>query len=145
MSRFDLIALEIADKSDLSDDKVVWAVNALRKLCIASPSANKHLMIGGFDDDPRELSEIPEVRDFVCRFFAGLMESYSGKIIDLRLDKESLLTLAVCCFGTVRHAENDEVQHDLTWDQWPFAMTWNIARGVNELHKALVAVGALPA
>lgn len=64
-----MIVFSVASKGDMNRRAMAAAVLAWRALKI-EPSTAITMHFGGYDDDPRELWQIPEVCSFVQRFCA---------------------------------------------------------------------------
>jgi hypothetical protein len=64
-----VIAFSIGEKSDLSRKALATVVLSWRALQI-TPSTAIIIHFGGYDDDPRELWQIPEVCGFIQKFCA---------------------------------------------------------------------------
>lgn len=70
-----------------------------------------HLFISGYDEDPRELFEIEEVRDFVSHLDKMFPYWFFYLVIDRK--NRSLHLLLTCCCRVVRHEDgNIEVNID---------------------------------
>ena len=55
------------------------------------------LIIDGYDDDPREVYAIPEVR----RFYQQLWERWPYWLYFCNLDTENLMMMVMCCLGSL--------------------------------------------
>jgi hypothetical protein len=89
-----LMLIEIGTKKQLSRQIARNNARALAQtMSLLSPTDVVDLSIGGFDDDPREIWEIPEARDFFVTFADTLLAA--------RVDMERLLLQAreviACC------------------------------------------------
>jgi hypothetical protein len=63
------LIFQIGDKSDLGRKALAYAVMSWRRLQRdIQPSTMIMLTFGGYDSDPRELWQIPEVRQFTQKF-----------------------------------------------------------------------------
>jgi hypothetical protein len=69
-----LVQLTIGARGSLTRSFAKAAAKAWRETLGRHPKATFGLSIAGYDDDPRELVDFPEVRDYVCRWarFAGV-------------------------------------------------------------------------
>lgn len=70
MNRFDIVMLVIGGRGELEERHVRNAADKYRDLRALNPDAVVGLSLSGYDDDPREIYEIPEARDYVKRFAA---------------------------------------------------------------------------
>ena len=59
--------------------------------------------IEGYDDDPREIHCIPEVR----RFYAAFHEAWPCWLYFCNLDDDALKTMVVCCLNTLEAMKQD--------------------------------------
>jgi hypothetical protein len=72
------------------------------------PGATIVVSVGGYDDDKRELWEIPEVCGYVLDVFDAVFEDWpSGNLDDLNLHDESR-TIVLACTGVLRVAGRDQ-------------------------------------
>ncbi len=55
------------------------------------------LMIGGYDEDPREIYAIPEIR----RFYQQLWKQWPYWLYFCNLDTENLMMMVMCCLGSL--------------------------------------------
>lgn len=91
---YDTAIIQIGGKGSLTDKTLRKMAPAVRKILAHSPGAEVMLSIDGYDDDPRELYEIPETRDYLRRYarasglhdwtgplFQALDESTKGLLI----------------------------------------------------------------
>jgi hypothetical protein len=72
------------------------------------PEAEFALVIGGFDDDPREVWDIPEAKHFFQVFLGAAKRMIPGTIFDWRLDTTTLGVVAMC-LGVGRIVSQDPV------------------------------------
>lgn len=77
----------IGGKSDLSPDTAIKSAHGVRLAATMYPEAPITMSIEGYDDDPRELWEISEVRYFVVLFAAemhalGLPPRFAERLTD---------------------------------------------------------------
>jgi hypothetical protein len=54
------------------------------------------IVIGGYDDDPRALWDIPEARAFIERFGWEVMGRLQRPLEEWKLDMQSVALIAVC-------------------------------------------------
>jgi hypothetical protein len=103
MRDFDAIFCVVGGKGHLSDETLFGALAHLNSTVRTSTTGDIHLAIDGYDRDPRELWEIPEVKDFIRRLILGMdLEVMS------RLDPMSRILGSVCC-GMLRPIGKDPV------------------------------------
>jgi hypothetical protein len=103
MRDFDAVFCVVGGKGDLSDDTLANVLKHLNGTVRTSTTGDIHLAIDGYDDDPRELWEIPEARDFIRRLTLGMdLEVMS------RLDPLSRI-LGSVCRGMLRPIGKDPV------------------------------------
>lgn len=62
---FDAIFMEIGSKGNFSTLDRKKAATAFRLARVRYPNATVGFMIGGYDDDPREIYDIPEAREYI--------------------------------------------------------------------------------
>jgi len=67
---YDAILMVIGGKSDLSAKRAIESAEQVKVIAEYYPDASLSLHLDGFDDDPRELWDIPEAARFI-RQFAG--------------------------------------------------------------------------
>ena len=77
------------------------------------PEADHMLVVGGYDDDPRELWTVPEVKEFVRDFTAWVAMTSRKPLTQWRLDQGSIMLIALCS-GIGRIIERDPVTGNLT-------------------------------
>ena len=73
---YDVIFLEIGCKGRLAAFDCLIAATAFRLARVRYPSAKIGFCLGGYDDDPRELYDIAETRDYIRQWAhaAGLAD-----------------------------------------------------------------------
>jgi hypothetical protein len=73
---YEHIFLEIGSKGHLTPAARRLSSETFRLARIRYPSARIGLMVGGYDDDPRELRDLPEVRKYIAAWArdAGLSD-----------------------------------------------------------------------
>jgi hypothetical protein len=89
---YDELMFVIGEKGDLTQNNAIQAALGVLTACSAYTKANVTISIDGYDDDPRELWEIPEVEQFVLLFVYTLYK-VSPTVADSiasRLTEESL-------------------------------------------------------
>lgn len=103
MREFDAIFCVVGGRDNLSDDTLNEVLKHLNTTVRTSTTGLIHLALDGYDDDSRELWEIPEVKDYIRRLILGLdLEVMS------RLDPMSRILGSVCC-GMLRPIGKDPV------------------------------------
>jgi hypothetical protein len=91
---YDWIGLEIGHADDLSDTTLHRMVRNVKALIQIVPSTTAiDISMGGYDEDPRGIFEIPEARRYVISFAAELM--YAGVPLD-RLLPTSVKVVELC-------------------------------------------------
>ncbi len=65
---YDMVMFTIGARGDLTPSTCEKAAAAWRTITAENPKAKFVLQVGGFDDDPRELWEFPEVCAYVQRW-----------------------------------------------------------------------------
>jgi hypothetical protein len=103
MREFDAIFCVVGGRNDLSDSTLAETLRHLNGTVRTSTTGPVHLGVDGYDDDPRELWEIPEVRDYIRRLILGL-----DLEVKSRLDPLSRILGSVCC-GMLRPIGKDPV------------------------------------
>jgi hypothetical protein len=75
LSDVGFIGIQIGEKGGLTDQDLLEAAGRTAgMLQCAQPTTPAMVSIDGYDDDPRELWEMSETRDYVLDFFALMME-----------------------------------------------------------------------
>jgi hypothetical protein len=99
---FDEVLYHLGDRGDLRDE----AKRAADLVAVAGmqPQARLSILIGGYDEDPRELFDIPEVMAFLKRI-ANAMPEDALRTVMPRFDKSSLALFLVA----VGHIRRDQV------------------------------------
>ena len=90
------IELTIGMRGSLARSFAKAAARTWREMLKRHPKALFSVSIAGYDDDPRELCDFPEVREYVCRWarFAGInFETLSTLPF---AEEESVAFLAAC-------------------------------------------------
>jgi hypothetical protein len=113
MRDFDDIFCVVGGKGALSDETLYGALAHLNGTIRTSTTGDIHLAIDGFDDDPRELWEIPEVKEFLRRLTLGMEMGVLA-----RLDELSRILCSVCC-GKLRPVGKDPVTGNTRFERAP--------------------------
>jgi hypothetical protein len=90
----DQIMLELGTAGSLPSPE-----DAARTVMIAHrryPDALLTLMLGGFDDDPREIVDIPEARAFFAELFAILVQCPCAESLGDAIAPVSVVIMAIC-------------------------------------------------
>lgn len=99
----------IGARGDLSPALARRSAEDFVKARALLPSAQHLISVSGYDEDPRELWDLPEARAFVGAFYARVAQLLPGKHLrDWHLDGPSLAMVAVCAgvgFITGRNSE----------------------------------------
>jgi len=96
MREYGVIVIEIGGRGHLGDD-VLREMQAAPALTHAhSPEAPISLTLGGYDDDPRPICQIPEAAAYVRRYAAGAgLSDWRGELF-LALDDSTKGLLILC-------------------------------------------------
>lgn len=102
----DYLGIEIGCAGSLNRTNLRRAIRQIQELIARiSPLTGIDIAIGGYDDDPREIFEIPEARRYIIGFAEGMMK--------VGVPIERFLPVAInvirCCFAA-------EAGHDLPLD-----------------------------
>jgi hypothetical protein len=89
---FSDIFVVVGGADDLSDGTQAHVLAHLNGTVRNRTSGVVHLAIDGFDDDPRELWQVPEVRAYIRGLVLGLHTEVLA-----RLDDHSKVLAAICC------------------------------------------------
>ena len=113
--RPDVIAIEIGARGEFTTEAADAAALIFALAVAQHPKTTKHLMIGGYDTDQRELWDIPEVVEYVREFVtiaAGLLRL---PFEDWKLDDPATAMLAMCC-GVGRITYRDPITGIMTFE-----------------------------
>jgi hypothetical protein len=96
MPMFEKIGVNIGERGNLTRGSAKRNARAFREIAERQPWAELYPSVHGYDDDPRGLWEIPEVRAYLCHWaeFAGLNSSADADA--LRIDDNMAALLAKC-------------------------------------------------
>jgi hypothetical protein len=100
---FDAVFCVVGGKDDLTDATRTQVLGHLNGAVRIGTTGPVHLSIDGYDDDPRELWEIPEV----CAYLRGVFLNLHPDVA-ARLDELSRIIGAVSC-GLLRPVGRDPV------------------------------------
>lgn len=76
MEKLDFLGIQIGTAGSLDAKALQQAVtNTLIVIGTLSPLTGISVAVGGYDDDPREIFEIVEAREYVLDFFAGIIQA----------------------------------------------------------------------
>jgi hypothetical protein len=91
-----LVAIEIGVRGDLTLGAVAQSVMAFALAQKRYPEAEFALVIGGYDDDPREVWDIPEAKHFFRVFLGAAKRMIPGTMFDWRFDTTTQGVVAMC-------------------------------------------------
>jgi hypothetical protein len=86
------IMLEIGNPKNLGQESARKAAEGCLLAAERHPAATLHIYFDGYDEDPRQIWEIPEARAQVVNFWHLL----GGRIPEQRFDLDSRALIAVC-------------------------------------------------
>lgn len=110
MRDFDMIGCVVGGRDNLSDETLTDVLAHLNSTVLINTTGPVSLLIDGYDDDPRELWEIPEVVAYMRRVYLGLEIGVIS-----RLDEMSRIICAVCC-GVLRPVGKDPVTGNTSFE-----------------------------
>jgi hypothetical protein len=87
---YDAIVVVIGGKSDLRPVRAAISAGQVKLIATLQPRAALSLHLDGFDDDPRELWEIPEAALFIRQFAVALESLGLPPRFHERLTEESI-------------------------------------------------------
>jgi hypothetical protein len=87
---------EIGSKGEFTPEGAKKAAADFCGAFVALPDAEHMIVVGGYDDDPRELWDIPEARDFVAAFGWAVSGILQRPLHDWKLEPASIALVAVC-------------------------------------------------
>jgi hypothetical protein len=98
MNEVDLVGIEIGIAGELTLGACAEAVMAFVMARKEYPDAEFNLMVGGYDDDPREVWDIPEVKRYFRLFMGSAMKVIGDgdTMFSLRLDDATMGVVAMC-------------------------------------------------
>ena len=92
---FDHILCEIGDRNNLTVADAIKAGQGLRNVIVNTHGAMA-IMVGGYDDDPRPLFQIPEVVDYVQKVMIEAGIRHWTHLAVVRLGQATLVLLVLC-------------------------------------------------
>jgi hypothetical protein len=92
---YGVVFLEVGVKGELTPERASRAASAISLVKITQPEAQITVMIGGFDNDPRELWDIPEAAAWV-RQLAVLLCLRGRKIDHYNFVDDTMAMFAMC-------------------------------------------------
>jgi hypothetical protein len=92
----DFAFIEIGHKGELTTENAVRAAGAIIKMHLEEPQAMITTMIGGYDNDPRELWDIAEPRDYISSV-ARILVQRGYTFQDFTLHDDTIACFAMCC------------------------------------------------
>lgn len=92
---YDVVLMVIGGKDDLSWKRARISAAQVKLIAERYPEASLSLHLDGFDDDPRELFQIPEAARFIAEFAADLHSRGLPPRFAQRLAPESIRWQAV--------------------------------------------------
>jgi hypothetical protein len=102
MEGFDAAFIEIGGAGELTSFNAMAAAEIVIMAMRRYPFADLHLMISGFDDDPREVWDIPEAKDYFEMFVGAMFVLNAPPVMEWRMDKSTMGVIAMCCgFGKI--------------------------------------------
>ena len=101
------VVVQIGEKDDLTPAHASAAAKAMVDARQAYPDATLSLSLDGFDDDTREIWDIPEARTYVQRVITAVVDSYGADTVSrLNVDEPSYVLVGLC-LGTLRVVGRD--------------------------------------
>ena len=105
--KYDNIYSEIGHWGGLTAEAAERTAAKWSLVLLHTPKSEHSIMIGGYDEDPRQLWEIPEVCDYMRRFASIVCAVTRRPITKWNLDHSSLAMMALCC-GVGKVLSQDE-------------------------------------
>jgi hypothetical protein len=93
---YDYVFIEIGHRDNIDDLRAVVLPAVAFKLAAKNPKTRIAIMVGGYDDDPRELWQIPEVRKYLQVFAqkAGIRDWRNPAVMQMHEESIGMLALA---------------------------------------------------
>lgn len=99
--------IQVGNKGELDTKHAADAAQALLKARETHPAATIVLVVNGYDEDQRELWEVPEVCDYMLELFDTLFADWpDGSLNDLNFHPMSMGTVMLCT-GAMRVTGRD--------------------------------------
>jgi hypothetical protein len=92
----DFAFIEIGYKGDLTIENATRAAGTIIRMHLEEPQAMITAMIGGFDNDPRELWDIDEPKQYIAAV-ARILVRCGYKVDDFKLHDDTIACFAMCC------------------------------------------------
>lgn len=97
MSEYAAAIIQVGGK-DLPADAAAQSALAIMTMRLTNPWAQITLWVHGYDDDPRELWDVPEVCEQVRQVVGRVLRAKpEWRLEDLNLDENSVCLLGMCC------------------------------------------------
>lgn len=99
MSDFNVVIHEIGTKGEFTRERAREAAAAFARIRFAQPNAEHGIVVGGYDDDHRELWDIPEAKAYVRDYTAYVALYMPGRPLSDWKFQQSAMTLLAMCSG----------------------------------------------
>ncbi len=110
------IFVQIGEAGDLTCARASAAATAIMDARRIYPDATLSLCLNGYDDDPREIWQVPEAKAFVRRVMAEVFAALGRDTMDrLNLDPPSYALVGVC-LGALRVIGRDPATGNYTME-----------------------------
>jgi hypothetical protein len=110
------IIAQIGERGALTSDRASVAATAIVDARRIYPDATLTLCMDGYDDDPREIWQVPEAKAFVRRVMAEVFAALGRDAMDrLNLDPQTNALVGVC-LGALRVTGRDPATGDYTME-----------------------------
>jgi hypothetical protein len=109
---YGVVFLEVGMKGDLTPHRATRAAATILMVAATSPEATMTVMIGGYDNDPRELWDIPEAAAWV-KLLAEMICMKGHHLDDFRFVDDTMAMFALCTGAgkiTARHERGYTVE-----------------------------------
>jgi hypothetical protein len=93
---YGVVFLEVGMKGELTSARAARGATAILGIAATAPEATITVMIGGFDNDPRELWDIAEAATYV-RMLAFMICAHGHHLDDFKFHDDTLAMFALCC------------------------------------------------
>lgn len=110
----------VVDRKDVEDGNVEPTLKALRHLLLDAMTVRKFcgrvdLFFHGYNDDPKELHQVPEVRNFMVR----LDEKFPFWFVFINLRQDTLIVIHLCL---CQYAVREDKRFDIDPESWGHLM-----------------------